>query len=237
MGKKKNKSASTQNTAQTPDAAQNGASTPASVASAADQPDISAVDIALDPDAQSGGVAAADSVEGVEDRIPQETGKEKEGSGKTEDEGDATDQPDAGPSARRATAELAAMDDVQQAAEQKIIPVAPSEASREDDAARVADAPNGSHGRVENNSPRSDDSHQTDGDDRIRDLEDELARVRDEKDALDGQYRGLLGKLTTMRKSLGDKLREDAVCLFTLLSRCTVEGSGLLPDARQSSRA
>ena len=231
MGKKKNKSASTQNTAQTPDAAQNGASTPASVASAADQPDISAVDIALDPDAQSGGVAAADSVEGVEDSIPQETGKEKEGSGKTEDEGDATDQANAGPSARRATAELAAMDDVQQAAEQKIILVAPSEASREDD------APNGSHGRVENNSPRSDDSHQTDGDDRIRDLEDELARVRDEKDALDGQYRGLLGKLTTMRKSLGDKLREDAVCLFTLLSRCTVEGSGLLPDARQSSRA
>jgi predicted nucleic acid-binding Zn-ribbon protein len=50
------------------------------------------------------------------------------------------------------------------------------------------------------------------GDDRIRDLEDELARVRDEKDALDGQYRGLLGKLTMMRKSLGDKLREDAVC-------------------------
>jgi hypothetical protein len=37
--------------------------------------------------------------------------------------------------------------------------------------------------------------------------------VKQEKDVLGNQYRSLLGKLTTMRKSLGEKLREDAVCL------------------------
>lgn len=46
---------------------------------------------------------------------------------------------------------------------------------------------------------------------RIRQLEDELETVRGEKDNLGNQYRTLLGKLTAMRQSLGDKLREDAV--------------------------
>lgn len=39
----------------------------------------------------------------------------------------------------------------------------------------------------------------------------ELEVVRAEKAALEGQYRALLGKLTTMRNTLGDKLRQDAV--------------------------
>lgn len=39
----------------------------------------------------------------------------------------------------------------------------------------------------------------------------ELEAVRAEKAALEGQYRALLGKLTTMRNTLGDKLRQDAV--------------------------
>jgi hypothetical protein len=43
-------------------------------------------------------------------------------------------------------------------------------------------------------------------------VEAELAVVRQEKEVLSGQYRGLLGKLTAMRSSLGEKLREDAVC-------------------------
>ena len=46
---------------------------------------------------------------------------------------------------------------------------------------------------------------------RIRQLEDELDTVRGEKENLGNQYRTLLGKLTAMRQSLGDKLREDAV--------------------------
>ena len=46
---------------------------------------------------------------------------------------------------------------------------------------------------------------------RISRLEEELENVRAEKETLGAQYRSLLGKLTGMRQSLGDKLREDAV--------------------------
>ena len=50
-----------------------------------------------------------------------------------------------------------------------------------------------------------------DAEDRSARLEQELANARQEKEVLGNQYRSLLGKLTAMRKSLGDKLREDAV--------------------------
>ena len=39
----------------------------------------------------------------------------------------------------------------------------------------------------------------------------ELERTRQEKDALAAQYSDLLGRLTTMRSSLGNKLKQDAV--------------------------
>ncbi|WWC88099.1 uncharacterized protein L201_003003 [Kwoniella dendrophila CBS 6074] len=45
---------------------------------------------------------------------------------------------------------------------------------------------------------------------RIRQLEQELASTRQDNDKLSNQYRGLLGKLTAMRTTLGDKLKEDA---------------------------
>ena len=38
----------------------------------------------------------------------------------------------------------------------------------------------------------------------------ELTRVRDERDTFESQYRSLLSKLTTMRATLGDRLRQDA---------------------------
>lgn len=38
----------------------------------------------------------------------------------------------------------------------------------------------------------------------------ELARVREERDTFETQYRSLLSKLTTMRATLGDRLRQDA---------------------------
>ena len=41
-------------------------------------------------------------------------------------------------------------------------------------------------------------------------LEAELERVRGEKEASEAQYRALLGKLTTMRNTLGDRLKRDA---------------------------
>lgn len=58
------------------------------------------------------------------------------------------------------------------------------------------------------------DSARGDEGDQIAQLEAELAVVRNEKELLGGQYRGLLGKLTSMRQSLGNKLREDAVSDF-----------------------
>ncbi|KAL7423684.1 hypothetical protein Q5752_001266 [Cryptotrichosporon argae] len=45
---------------------------------------------------------------------------------------------------------------------------------------------------------------------RVAVLEAELERTRAEKEAMGNQYRGLLGKLTAMRQSLGEKLKEDA---------------------------
>ena len=47
--------------------------------------------------------------------------------------------------------------------------------------------------------------------DPIQRLEQELQRTREEKDTLATQYRNLLAKLTTMRTTLGNKLKQDAV--------------------------
>lgn len=41
-------------------------------------------------------------------------------------------------------------------------------------------------------------------------LQQQLESLREEKSTLEGQYGALLGKLTTMRNTLGDKLRQDA---------------------------
>jgi len=59
--------------------------------------------------------------------------------------------------------------------------------------------------------PTDQPEESTDDASRISQLEEELEVVRGEKESLGNQYRALLGKLTTMRQSLGDKLREDAV--------------------------
>jgi FtsZ-binding cell division protein ZapB len=52
-----------------------------------------------------------------------------------------------------------------------------------------------------------------DSDDRIAQLQEELEKVTNERDTFQSQYRGLLGKLSNMRTTLGDKLRQDAVSL------------------------
>lgn len=39
----------------------------------------------------------------------------------------------------------------------------------------------------------------------------ELKRTREQRDGFQGQYKGLLAKLTQMRSTLGDRLRQDAV--------------------------
>ncbi|KAI0324767.1 hypothetical protein GY45DRAFT_1331177 [Cubamyces sp. BRFM 1775] len=50
----------------------------------------------------------------------------------------------------------------------------------------------------------------SDGLDPVQRLERELQRTREEKDTLATQYRNLLSKLTTMRTTLGNKLKQDA---------------------------
>lgn len=52
-----------------------------------------------------------------------------------------------------------------------------------------------------------------DEDERIRTLEDELDRTRQDRDAWEQQYQSLLAKLTTMRQTVGDKIKQDAVSL------------------------
>jgi hypothetical protein len=75
------------------------------------------------------------------------------------------------------------------------------------------------------NRTKQTNGHNDDGDisARVSVLEAELLRTRAEKETLEGQYRGLLGKLTAMRNTLGDKLKQDAVgfmdikCLFIII--------------------
>jgi hypothetical protein len=51
--------------------------------------------------------------------------------------------------------------------------------------------------------------------DTVQKLQRELERTIEEKDNLATQYRNLLAKLTTMRTTLGNKLKQDAVRLAT----------------------
>ncbi|KAI0355884.1 hypothetical protein OH77DRAFT_1503859 [Trametes cingulata] len=59
-------------------------------------------------------------------------------------------------------------------------------------------------------SPNGDAHQDSDDLDPVQRLERELQRTREEKDALATQYRNLLAKLTTMRTTLGNKLKQDA---------------------------
>jgi len=64
-------------------------------------------------------------------------------------------------------------------------------------------APIGTNGHI---SPSDEDDL-----DPVAKLQRELERTREEKDTLATQYRNLLAKLTTMRTTLGNKLKQDAV--------------------------
>lgn len=109
---------------------------------------------------------------------------------------------------------------------------------------------NGNHEQQEDHSHmddgRSADEHdddapvegdRTDSGDRIAELEAELDRVTNEKDTLESQYRGLLGKLTNMRNTLGDKLRQDAVRLQSRMSACATTRHGQRGNADGSVHA
>ena len=68
-------------------------------------------------------------------------------------------------------------------------------------------------------SPRSS----MDVSERVQRLEAELEATKAEKETLGNQYRSLLGKLTGMRQSLGEKLREDAVSSLVTPSKNLVD--------------
>lgn len=61
------------------------------------------------------------------------------------------------------------------------------------------------------NGLRHNDDADTEGLDPFQKLERELERTNEEKEQLATQYRNLLAKLTTMRNTLGNKLKQDAV--------------------------
>lgn len=56
----------------------------------------------------------------------------------------------------------------------------------------------------------ADEIGSKDGESSTKALREELARVREERNSFEAQYRGLLGKLSQMRSTLGDRLRQDA---------------------------
>lgn len=65
------------------------------------------------------------------------------------------------------------------------------------------------HNNLKVNSNGSEDG------DVVSRLEKELERTREEKEQLATQYRNLLARLTTMRTTLGTKLKQDAVRLHS----------------------
>jgi hypothetical protein len=67
------------------------------------------------------------------------------------------------------------------------------------------------HDEPEAQAEAEGDDEDENGDERIENLEAELAQTVREKEHLSTQYRTLLGKLQAMRNSLGEKLKEDAV--------------------------
>ncbi|KAF7360429.1 Guanylate kinase [Mycena venus] len=66
---------------------------------------------------------------------------------------------------------------------------------------------NGANGHGLVNGKQNDDDEPSDP---IEKLQRELERTREEKETLASQYRNLLAKLTTMRTTLGNKLKQDA---------------------------
>ncbi|KAI0631327.1 hypothetical protein C8Q77DRAFT_200708 [Trametes polyzona] len=78
------------------------------------------------------------------------------------------------------------------------------------DGERILGSPPPLNGLKPDSSPNGDAPQDSDDLDPVQRLERELQRTREEKDTLATQYRNLLAKLTTMRTTLGNKLKQDA---------------------------
>jgi len=73
------------------------------------------------------------------------------------------------------------------------------------------------NGHIHNGVSNSSDEEELDP---VARLEKELQHTREEKETLASQYNNLLAKLTAMRTTLGNKLKQDAVCCILSLSAC-----------------
>ncbi|OSD05188.1 hypothetical protein PYCCODRAFT_1432941 [Trametes coccinea BRFM310] len=82
-------------------------------------------------------------------------------------------------------------------------------ARRSLDGERILGSPPPLNG-IKSPTPNGDAHEEPDDLDPVQRLERELQRTREEKDTLATQYRNLLSKLTTMRTTLGNKLKQDA---------------------------
>ena len=87
--------------------------------------------------------------------------------------------------------------------------IVPTDETVEDIPVQAEDADD--HHSAEGDDQDEGQAEEEDDEDRIQSLEAELAQTVREKEHLSTQYRTLLGKLQTMRNSLGTKLKEDAV--------------------------
>lgn len=76
---------------------------------------------------------------------------------------------------------------------------------------------NGTNGKHSHRNSKDEDDAGLDMVDR---LQRDLTRTNEEKEQLATQYRNLLAKLTTMRTQLGNKLKQDAVCISLLYLVC-----------------
>ncbi|GAA5965070.1 hypothetical protein JCM8115_006650 [Rhodotorula mucilaginosa] len=103
-------------------------------------------------------------------------------------------------------------DEVDQSAQEHEAPAAdPQQAVAEDEQEQPLPPSGDDEQQQEHLAPNDGNAYgEGDADERTRALEDELERTRADRDAWEEQYQGLLAKLTTMRNTVGDKLRQDA---------------------------
>lgn len=136
-------------------------------------------------------------VEGTGDEVPGTTVDEQRG----EEEEPILQE---APSSDSVLAQTASMlGDTETSATHADLPAEPSDAATPSADANADADPDDSASEAGSDSSASSST-------RLARLEQDLERTRAEKDQLATQYRSLLSKLTAMRQSLGDRLREDA---------------------------
>lgn len=81
---------------------------------------------------------------------------------------------------------------------------------------------NGVNGKASPGSNSTRSSAEINGQDKVALLQRELHQCRQEKDALATQYQNLVSRLNNMRTTLGNKLKQDGVCVSALMIQSKV---------------